>query len=370
MKIALVHDYLYTYGGAERVLEALSEIWPEAPIYTAWVDWYWLKKEKPEWKNWKIIPSWFDKIPFKNFLCSPLRFLAPKIWKSFDFSDFDIVISSSAWYMSKGVSLTKKAKKPIYICYCHTPPRYLYGYPTALNFKQFWWGRLYANIVNPFMRYYDFKSSQTVDFFICNSKEVQKRIAKFYRRDAKVIYPPILTAHKQDIGSMEKGDYFLMVNRLVQHKNVALAIKTCKRLKLKLKVAGSGPEEKNLKKLAAGSTFIEFLGYVNDKKLKELYSNCKAVLYLAEEEDFGITPVEAMAFGKPVIALKSGGVVESVVDKKTGLFIDELKISKLTKAIKKLETKKTKPKDCLNQARKFSKDRFKKQIKDFVNSIT
>jgi len=366
MKIALVHDYLYTYGGAERVLEALCEIWPQAPIYTAWVDWRWLKKEKPEWQSWKIIPSWFDKIPFKNFFCSPLRFLAPKIWSSFDFSEFDIVISSSAWYMSKGVSLAKKDKKPLHICYCHTPPRYLYGYPTALNFKRFWWGRLYANIINPFMRYYDFKSSQAIDFFICNSKEVQKRIAKFYRREAKVIYPPILTSQNQSPSTIKKEDYFLMVNRLVQHKNVALAIKTCKKLKLKLKISGTGPEEKNLKKLAGKSDFIEFLGYVNDEKLKELYINCKAVLYLAQEEDFGITPVEAMAFGKPVIALRSGGVVESVIDKKTGLFINELKVKELEKTIRKLEKTTIKAKDCLNQAKKFSKERFKRQIRGFV----
>lgn len=111
MRLAIVHDYLYTYGGAERVLEALHEIWPEAPIYTAWVDWCWLKSQKQEWQSWKIKTSWFDKVPFKNILCSPLRFLTPKIWSSFNLTNYDVVISSSAWYMSKGVSLSQRNKQ-------------------------------------------------------------------------------------------------------------------------------------------------------------------------------------------------------------------------------------------------------------------
>lgn len=424
MKIALVHDYLYTYGGAERVLEALCEIWPKASIFTAWVDWQWLKNLftestiPPKTKVFRragasrvkqIRTSWFDKVPFKKQLCSPLRFLAPKIWSSFDFSEYDVVISSSAWYMSKGVSLGKlktKNKKlnthikdakinktqktinnqqlainnyPLHICYCHTPPRYLYGYPTATNYKKYWWGRMYANIVNPFMRYYDFKSSQTVDYFICNSKEVQRRIWKFYRRKAKVIYPPSLRRSLQSEGELHQasarqsppevlktGSYFLMVNRLVKPKNVDLGIKVCKKLKVNLKIAGTGPEEERLKKLAGNSSFIEFLGYVDDEELNQLYRNCKAVLYLAEEEDFGITPVEAMSFGKPVIALRSGGIVESVIEGKTGWFIDQLSVNSLIGSLKGLRFKKFKKEDCQRQAKKFSKERFKREIKKFV----
>lgn len=364
MKIAIVHDYLYTYGGAERVLEAFHQIWPQAPIYTAWVDWQWLKKQKPEWQNWQIIPSWFDKLPFKKKLCSPLRFLAPKIWTSFDLTQFEVVISSSAWYMSKGVSLNKKS---LHICYCHTPPRYLYGYPTALNFKRFWWGRLYAQIVNPFLRIYDYKSSQTINYFICNSQEVQKRIWKFYRREAEVIYPPIFSKIAKPVPIKKEGSkYFLMVNRLVRHKNVDLGIKACQKLKLSLKIVGVGPDEKRLKKVAHKSPYIQFLGYVDDQKLVSLYSNCQAVLYLAEEEDFGITPIEAMSFAKPVIALKSGGVKESVVENKTGLFINKPKVDELIKAIKKLKELEIKKEDCFNQAKKFSQQRFIQEIKSFV----
>lgn len=407
MRIALVHDYLYTYGGAERVLETLCEIWPKAPIYTAWVDWQWLKKQKPEWQKWTIITSWFDKVPLKKQLCSPLRFLAPKIWNSFarQLSQYDIVISSSAWYICKGVSLSKlkvKSEKlkvsvknsknnhqssiipplrresncqSLHVCYCHTPPRYLYGYPTALEFRRYWWGRLYARIINPFLRIYDYKSSQTIDYFICNSKEVQKRIWKFYRRKAKVIYPPIFSpqSYPRSVGRSHPGgvggEYFLMVNRLVRHKNIDLAIKACKKLKSNLKIVGVGPDRKRLKKIAGNNPWVQFLGYVDDQKLAQLYTDCRAVLYLADQEDFGITPVEAMAYGKPVIALKSGGVKESIINGKTGIFINKLKERELIRSLKSLKFKKFKVGDCLSRAKKFSKERFKKEMKEFILKV-
>jgi len=389
MKVALVHDYLYTYGGAERVLEALHRIWPQAPVFTAWVDWQWLKREKPAWQSWQIIPSWFDRLPFKKQFCSPLRFLAPRIWSSFyhQLLNYDLVISSSAWYISKGISLGKinsqspnlPMSRPLHICYCHTPPRYLYGYPTALNFKKYWWGRLYASLVNPFLRVYDYRSSQTVDYFVCNSYEVRQRIEKFYRRRVKVIYPPVsfkkpllqepAIDKKLDVekfvNSKGKG-YFLMVNRLVRHKNVDLAIRACQKLKLNLKIAGSGPDEKRLKQLSAGSPYIQFLGYVSDQNLSRLYNGCQAVLYLAEEEDFGITPIEAMAFGKPVIALRSGGVKESVIEGKTGLFIHKKDVASLINCFKNLKIKVFKKEDCQERAEKFSQARFEKEVKGFV----
>lgn len=377
MRIALVHDYLADYGGAERVLEAFHEIWPQAPTFTAWVDWQWLKQKKPEWLNWQIIPSWFDKVPFKKQLCSPLRFLTPKIWSSFDLSTFDVVLISSAWYMPKGVSLAKSKKnsqptthhsQPLYICYCHTPPRYLYGYATALEFQRFWWGRLYATIINPFMRYYDYKSSETTDWFICNSREVQRRIEKFYRREAEIIYPPVSVEVPKvsKVSKVLKESYYLMVNRLVQPKNIDLAIRACNKLGQKLIIVGTGRDETRLKKIAGDSPYIQFLGYIDDQKLAELYSGCLAVLYLAKDEDFGITPVEAMSFGKPVIALRSGGVVETIIEGKTGEFIDKPDIEELIRCLKSFKVQRFKLEDCLKQAKKFSKERFKTEIKAFI----
>src|SRR3989344_7255289 len=198
MKVALVHDYINEFGGAERVLEALCEIYPEAPIYTAY-----LKKSSnayPHFKDRKIIESWAAVIPFFPRLASPLRILTPWIWGSLDLSKYDLVISSASWYVTKGfgsrqnqISNLKSqiSKKPIEICYCHTPPRWLYGYTTSVNFQKFAIVRAYAAIVGHFLRLYDFKRAQKVNFFIANSKEVQSRIQKFYRRDSTVIYPPV-----------------------------------------------------------------------------------------------------------------------------------------------------------------------------------
>jgi glycosyltransferase involved in cell wall biosynthesis len=398
-KVALVHDYLYTYGGAERVLEALKKIYPKAPVYTAWVDWTWLKKTKPEWKNWQIKTSWFDKLPFKKTLCSPLRFLTPFIWKSFDLKDYDLVISSSAWYMSKGAALNKKKKgvknnndnkskaknknnKPFHLCYCHTPPRYLYNYPTALNFKKYWWGRLYSRIVNPFMRYYDFKSSQAIDQFVCNSREVQQRIKKFYRRESEIINPPLMFSNnknkdktnktkikKQTKNPVENNNYFLMVNRLVAPKHTSLAIKACLKLKENLIIVGTGPEEEKLKKLAKDNPLIKFSGFVPDKKLKEYYKNCQAVLYLAEDEDFGIIPIEAAWFGKPVIALNQGGIKETVIDKKTGLFINNLDLKELVKVLKNFQAEKFDPQTIKNHSRQFSEKNFIHKFKKLIRSL-
>src|SRR3989344_5086915 len=198
MKIALVHDYLSEFGGAERVLLALSEIWPEAPIYTAFY-----RKHSPAWerfKNRKIIASWVQRIPFfSSKLYSPLRFLAPQIWGSFDFSGYDLVISSSSWYITKGFNE---------ICYCHTPPRWLYGYATAMNWQKYWPVRAYGNIIGHFMRLYDFRQAQKVKAFIANSEEVRQRIWKFYRRESTVIYPPATLSLARRAGPPDKkSDY-------------------------------------------------------------------------------------------------------------------------------------------------------------------
>jgi len=366
MKVALVHDYLKEYGGAERVLEALHKIWPKAPVFTSFVDWAWVSKNKKEWLSWKIIPSWFDKLPFKRQFCSPLRFLAPWIWENFNLKDFDLVISSSAWFMCKGV-ITHPGS--VHICYCHTPPRYLYGYPESAGEKG-WLARQYGRMVNPLMRYYDFVTSQRVDYFLCNSFNVQKRIAKFYRREATVIYPPINTIKQLNNETMKqtKNNYYLMVNRLVWPKRVDLGILACKKLGLNLKIVGEGKAEEKLRQLAGNDPHIEFLGYVDDRKLAKVYQGCKAVLYLAQEEDFGITPLEAASHGKPVIALRSGGVLEAVVEGKTGFFFDKPEVSQLIKAIKKCDNTSIKTTDCLRQAKKFSEERFTKEIRKYVGA--
>jgi glycosyltransferase involved in cell wall biosynthesis len=362
MKIAIVHDYLIDFGGAERVLLALHEIYPKAPIYV-------LINRKNYSKNFsdaKIIQSWFGKIPFAEKLISPLRFLIPMIWRSFDFRNYDVIISSASWAVTKGFDKNKSA---IEICYCHTPPRYLYGYDSSRKFTGVFGSfvSFYHLIVNHFMRQYDFKSAQKVDYFIANSEEVKKRIEKFYRRDSTVIYPPveIPDVRSHSTPGVERG-YFLAGGRLVAAKNFDLIIKTFNKLKLPLKIYGDGVLKHKLKSMANKN--IEFFGRVDDAKLADLYSGAKAFLLAQKDEDFGMTAVESMAYGTPVIAFRGGGYIESVIENKTGLFFDDLTIESLSDAIKKFEKMKFNPEDSITQTKKFSRERFKKEMLEFVKS--
>src|SRR3990172_301855 len=205
MRVALVHDFLIEYGGAERGLESLHEGWPKAPVYTAFYNPQTLGPHAKKFKNWKIITSWGTRLPFWQKLVSPYRVFSKSFFASFDLSTFDLVISSNAMYMAKAVTLRRAQGKklPIHICYCHTPPRHLYGYHTASDWKKNFFSRTSGYLINHFMRVWDFEAAQKparnaaqsvaggVDYFIANSKEVQSRIKKFYRRDSTVIYPPV-----------------------------------------------------------------------------------------------------------------------------------------------------------------------------------
>ncbi|MDZ4229210.1 MAG: glycosyltransferase [Patescibacteria group bacterium] len=351
MKVALVHDYLKEFGGAERVLLALAEIWPQAPIYTAFY------KEgsaaHQRFKGRKIIASWAQNLPwFKDWLYSPLRFLAPRIWSSFDFSQYDLVISSSSWYITKGFGE---------ICYCHTPPRWLYGYQTAMHWQKYWPVRLYGRVVGNFLRLYDFRQAQKVKHFIANSQEVKQRIWKFYRRESTVIYPPV------DLPKpikTKKQDFYLIVSRLVGGKGIELGIEAARKYNFKLKIVGSGPLELDPK------ANIELLGEVSDSELVKLYSKAKGFLALSRDEDFGITPVEAMACGTPVVAYAGGGYLETIVAGKTGVFFKNYSTDGLWRAMKHLNNLNylSIRKNCFEQAKKFSQDRFKREIKDFIGS--
>src|ERR1035437_3862248 len=328
MKVALVHDYIKGYGGGERVLEVLTEIFPQAPIYTSF---YKVNSEAyKHFKDKQIIASWVQYLPFfSSKLYSPLRFLTPLIWGSFNFSKYDLVISSASWYIAKGFK--KPSDKFIEICYCHTPPRWLYGYNTSINFQKYWPIRVYALIIGHFLRLYDFKQAQKVDYFIANSKEVSTRIKKFYRRDSTVIYPPVSLPKAQNT---RKGDYYFIVSRIVGAKGLELAVEAAIKSGFKLKIAGSPAgyyfEHDKLIKKAEGhdperksnSGKVEFLGQVTDKELAKLYKGAKAFLALSKDEDFGITPVESMLCGTPVIAFNGGGYKETVIDGKTGVLFD------------------------------------------------
>jgi len=367
MKVALVHDYLIDFGGGERVLLALHELWPEAPVFTAITD---PQKMGPSWKKfacWDIRTSWFQKIPGHTRLISPLRFLLPYIWESFDFSGFDVVISSSAWAISKGIITTPEQK---HFCYCHTPPRFLYGYPQAREWTKYWPVRAYASLINHHLRFYDWSTSQRVDQFIANSQEVRQRIRKFYQQNAVVIHPPVDIPPYAAVGKTSKDAPYLFTSRLVSYKHPELAIEACLSLKRQLVVVGDGPMMESAHRLAHGHPNIKVVGHVSDQELGKYYQSAKAFIFPVEEEDFGIAPIEAQAYGKPVIALWSGGTKETVIEGKTGIFFKEPTVDSLKKAILKFEKeqKKFDPQVIRKWAENFSKERFKKQIKELITS--
>ncbi len=360
MKVALVHDYLKEYGGAERVLESLHELYPDAPVYTSVYLPEFLGPHRSRFENWDIRTSFAQVLPFKAKLISPLRLISPLLFKQFDFSEYDVIITSATGAYFPNSLHKKKAKL---FCYCHTPPRYLYGYATAREWKKNSVINAVASVANHFLRIVDVTSSRNVDQYIANSKEVAGRIKKFYRQEAVVIYPPVdISTQQLATSNQKKREYYLTGGRLARAKHVDLIIKACTELHVPLKVfgkdfAGYGEELRRV----AGET-VEFLGEVTDDEKRELMAGAKAFLFAAEDEDFGIIPVEAMSQGTPVIAYKSGGVKETVVDKKTGLFFNELTVESLMNSIMKFEHMKIKAVDCAMQAKKFSQKSFQEQM--------
>lgn len=385
MRVAIVHDYIKEYGGAERVLEALHEVYPNAPVFTTIYLPKFLGPHKNRFKSWKIKTSWFQYVPFKSKLISPMRILAPFLFKSFDFSKFDIVIVSQTGAYTPNLINKNGA---VQICYSHTPPRYLYGYATAREWKRNSFSRVAGEIANHILRMVDFKSSQNVDYFIANSENVRSRIKKFYRKDAKVIYPPVditrgpatrflpasapsATPRSNSVRAVGNPStpvtphsYFLAGGRIAKPKHVDLIVKAFEELNLPLKVFGRSFANEKLK---SSKNNIEFLGEVSDEEKYQLMANAKAFVFASEDEDFGITPVEAMAVGTPVIAYRSGGVLESVVDGKTGIFFDELTVGSLKNAIERFNNLHFDTEFIKHHAKKFSKDRFKREIRDFIN---
>src|SRR3989344_6065378 len=301
MNVALVHDYRKEYGGAERVLEALHEIFPEAPVFTAFYFPQYLGPHRERFSNWQITTSFMQNIPMADRLVSPLRLISQYAFESWNLDKFDLVIVSSTGAYFPNLIRTKPSSK--HLCYCHTPPRYLYGYATARNWMKYPWGRVAGEFFNHKLRQTDFLAAQRPDFFIANSIEVKGRISKFYRREATVIYPP-----------------------------------------------------------------VEIIGEVSNRELSGLYRQAKALIFASEDEDFGIMPVEAQALGTSVIAYRSGGVKETIIEGKTGVFFDELNTESLTAAIRSFRMKKFKAEDCRDNAKRFSRARFKKEIINFINN--
>lgn len=358
MRIAFVHEYLNQFGGAERTLAVLAEMFPTAPIYTLLYD---EKATRGLFKDRTVNTSFLHKFPgaVNHHEWYPL--LMPLAIEQFDFSAFDVIISVSASF-AKGI-ITKPATR--HICYCLTPPRFLwdnsqkfgkdFGFPPIIRFA--------SQPLISYLRMWDHSAADRVDEFWRISDFVGNRIEKYYHQPSTLIYPPVDTA-KFTMADEPAKDYFLMVGRLVSYKKFEVAIRAFNELRLPLKIIGIGPEIGRLKSLAHRN--IEFLGQVSDVDLARHYREAQALIF-PQEEDFGIVPLEAMASGRPVIAYRGGGAEETIVDGETGIFFNAQTPEDIIGAVKKFGIHKFSPVRCRVQAEKFGIARFKDQIKKALN---
>lgn len=353
MKIAIVHDWLTNMGGAEQVVINFKEVYKEAPIYTTF---YNPNKLDDKLKNIEVKTSHLQK---KKMVENHKKYfpLMPKAFEKFDLNEYDVVLSSSS-SCAKGV-LTKPGS--IHICYCHTPMRYAWEKRDEYTLGMGKLKKKLVEILCHYMRIWDVASSNRVDYFIANSTEVQKRIKKHYKRDSVVINPPV-RCNMFNISETD-GDYYLVLSRLVGYKRFDLAVQACSELGKKLVVIGEGPEKEKLEKLANEN--ITFLGRQPDDVVKKYMSECKALLFPGEE-DFGIVPVEAQSCGRPVIAYGKGGVLDSVIDGKTGIFFKEQTVESLKEAINKFETMKFDKEEIREHALEFDESVFQEKIRKFV----
>lgn len=362
MKLALIHEYLIRFGGAEQVLKSFTNIFPESPIYTMLYD----KQGMKGYFNDKEIRSSFLQ-SFPGFIKKRHKYLLPFLPtapETFDLRDFDIVLSSSSAF-AKGV-ITKP--KTVHICYCHAPMLFAHDYYNTYIADQnrLLPVRVVAKLLIHYIRMWDYVSSDRVDHFIANSKITQERIKKIYKRDSVVIYPPVdignITAQKDNKG------YFLIVSQLTPYKRIDLAIQAFNKLGLPLIIIGQGAQRKELEKIAKSN--IKFLGFLPADKIYTYYQNARAFIFPGQD-DFGITAIEAMAAGKPVLAYRAGGTTETIIEGVTGEFFDELNPELLSDGIRRLSAneKKYDYQIIRKHSEQFSRPRFEKEIKEFIDEV-
>lgn len=358
MKIALVHDYLVQYGGAERVLEAFSEIWPHAPIYTLLHD---PKSVHRRFNKREVRTSFLQKVPFSRSYHRIFPLMMTAAIEQFDLDYYDVVLSDSSSF-AKNI-ITRPGT--LHICYCHTPMRYGWDdcqyYIQEFSFPK--WVRRITPFFMNYIRCSDYYSTNGVDHFLANSSFVGRRIEKYYHRNSTVINPPV-GVDGFCVTKREKiGDYFLMVGRMMKYKRMDLVIEAFNELKLPLKIVGRGMELKNLKKIA-GPT-VEFMGRISDRELTKNYSEAQAFIF-PQEEDFGITAIEAMASGRPLIALRAGDIPEHTVEDKSVVFFENQTKSDIIDAVKRFQKLQFDPNFIRQSVLNFNKDRFKNEIRTFI----
>ncbi|OFW56847.1 MAG: hypothetical protein A2V52_00715 [Actinobacteria bacterium RBG_19FT_COMBO_54_7] len=359
MRIALVHEWLTNMAGSERALLALHELYPEAPIFTS----VYIPEEFPELAGADVRTSFLQKVPGAKTKHQAFSLFRTVAFERFDLSEYDVVISS-CHAEAKGV-ITRP--ETLHICYCYTPVRYYWsGYHHYLKNPRFGIFNPIVKLIMPYMtnylRLWDRFAADRVDRFVAISEHVARRIRKYYRRESDVIFPPVTTSwiKKSDI----PGDYFLLVGRIIPYKRADIVVEAFNQLGLSLKVAGTGPDLESLRKASASN--IEFLGRVPDSQLRELYEGCKALIF-PQEEDFGIVPLEAMAAGKPVIAYRAGGALETIIEGETGVFFNHQNVESLLQAVRGFDAARFKPDECRAQALRFDVEVFKQKFEAFVD---
>ena len=355
LKVAIVHDWLVSYAGADRVVDCMHHVFPDAPIYTLVYD----KEKMPTWfRDYDIRTTWIQKLPFATKLYKKLLPLMPGAFEALDLSEYDLVLSSSS-SCSKGVITRPDA---VHICYCHTPIRYVWDF--------YYTYRANANpLVRAVMpsqmhklRQWDKCAADRVDYFIANSHYIAQRIKKYYRRDSDVIYPCV---HINQSPFVEKEDFYLVVGRFTWYKRIDLAVAACTKLGRRLVVIGTGDEESRLKAMA-GPT-VEFKGGgLSDEEVRGYYLRAKAFLFPGEE-DFGITPVEAQSAGTPVLAFGRGGACETVEDGRTGLLFHAQTVESLAECIEKFEAEGVacSKEEIRAHSLSFSEERFEEELRAY-----
>lgn len=367
MKTALVYDRVNKWGGAERVLLALHELFPDAPLYTSVYN-----SGTAPWA--KVFPRIYTSF-LQNWKLARMHHewlapLMPLVFESFDFSEYDVVISVTS-EAAKGI-ITRP--ETLHICYCLTPTRYLWsGYDEYFK-------RARRPLIQPvvsYLRKWDKIAAQRPDVMVAISKNVAERIKRYYGREVKVIYPPVeLQSTKSQAPNFKQiqnakfkilnSGYFLVVSRLVPYKKVDLVVQVFNKLGLPLVVVGTGSEESSLRKKSKSN--IKFVGQVSDDELARYYQGCKALIF-PQEEDFGIVAVEVQAAGKPVIAYRAGGVLETVIEGKTGMFFDAQTPEALAGAIREFKPENFNPVDCAKNSTRFSKQKFLQEFATLVSTV-
>lgn len=356
MKVALIHDWLVNLGGAERVLKELHSIFPDAPIYTLFYDRNFTDKHLP---NAVIRASRLQKFPFIGKTYKFAALLMPSAVEQFDLSDFDLVISSSVFF-SKGLVLRPKTR---HICYCYSPTRQLWDRHFEYAGKS-----LPIKLTQHWLRLWDRQAADRADEYVAISETVKDRIRKYYKKDARVIYPPAPQLPEGSVVRPMEEEYYLIVSRLFPHKNIDIAVEAFSKLGLPLVIIGDGPEKKRLKKTAGKN--IKFLGHKSDEVVATYYRHAKAFI-MPQEEDFGLTPIEAMRFGVPILALRKGGALETIKEGMTGEFFDDPIPEALADGVRRLSERHAayNRNEIKFHASKFTADKFRDEILKLATRI-